>query len=238
VRLNEREIRFHVLKQRDRVPYRDIMVPLDHDMVPWPVVKQLLRDAYEVPEIEAVMALVRPDDRIVELGSGLGVVSTLLGRAVPEGRVVTVEANPGLQAQIRSVHEANGVQNVERLSGIVTAGTEEGTTGFFIHKFFPEGSQRESELSRERIEVPLIPWGRLCRDFAPTFLLCDIEGGEAELLPALEYGGIRVIVVELHPAMLSKEEIRRIFARLIGEGFVPRVELSSETVVAFERVGA
>jgi ubiquinone/menaquinone biosynthesis C-methylase UbiE len=52
---------------------------------------------------------VRPGDRILDLGSGLGQFSRAMARAAgPEGRVVGVERSPGQRAQARALARAAG----------------------------------------------------------------------------------------------------------------------------------
>ncbi|MEO1537044.1 MAG: FkbM family methyltransferase [Pseudomonadota bacterium] len=235
MRLRRRDIRLRLLRKKTSLTYRGITVPIDHDVVPIEVVEQLADKNYEVPEIEASTVLLRPDDRVVELGSGMGVVSTLMSRAVPDGRVLTIEANPTLAPQIKQVHAANGVQNVDRWQGIVVAGEEPQPVEFHLHKFFPEGSVRRSSGSRDIIHVDAIPWSRVIGEFKPTVLICDIEGGETTLIPEIDTAGLRAIIVELHPGMISQTEIGQIFRKLLADGFVPRVDLQAGTVVAFER---
>lgn len=230
--------RTRIARWGGQVSYRGLVVPLDLGVVPDAVIEQLIGNRYEVPEIVAMLSLLRPDDRLLELGSGLGVTSTLAARALPQGRVWTVEANPCLADQIRSVHDANGVHNVERWSGAVTHSDEAGAVDFHLHEMFPESSIRRSEQTVDVVSVPLIAWSQVMRDFAPSVLVCDIEGAEGELIPRVNLAGIRAVVVELHPQMLTHEEVRAVVVKLFDDGFVPRFDLWSGAVAVFERAAA
>jgi FkbM family methyltransferase len=235
--LRELGLRLHtqVARWRGQVTYRDVIVPLDLEVVPDLVIQQLLRNAYEAPEIEAMLGILRPNDRLLELGSGLGVTSTIAARTVPRGRVLTIEANPNLAHQIRRTHEANRVHNIERWSGVVTESHEPGVVEFHIHELFPESSTRGSSRTTDAISVPRISWSRVIQDFAPSVLLCDIEGGEADLLPKLDLNELRAVIVEVHPGVLTATELRAVFDKLLDDGFTPRVDLWWRGVLVFER---
>ncbi|CAN0002947.1 unnamed protein product, partial [Chrysoparadoxa australica] len=73
----------------------------------------LKQGIYERKECDAVMRVVREGDRVLELGGGIGYMSTLLSVKKKVARVVSYEANPALIPYIRSVHAANDVTNVD-----------------------------------------------------------------------------------------------------------------------------
>ena len=88
----------------------------------------------------------------------------------------------------------------------------------------------------DQVVVPVHDPVTIMAEVRPDILICDIEGGEEELIPALPLDGLRGVVIELHPHIVGREGIARIFKAFLDAGLVPMVEHSSETVVAFERV--
>jgi cyclopropane fatty-acyl-phospholipid synthase-like methyltransferase len=75
----------------------DVKVPVKNGDIS-PVIWQALESgSYEAKEAKRVAAVVKPNDHVLELGSGLSVITTLISRI--EGvKVWAVEANPATVA--------------------------------------------------------------------------------------------------------------------------------------------
>ena len=87
----------------------------------------------------------------------------------------------------------------------------------------------------DTIRCPTIDANRLIRDFAPTVLVMDIEGGELGVLTQ-PLPGVRLVVVETHPLVYGAEGVARITAALEAQGFVPADGAKKDTL-AFLRSG-
>lgn len=64
---------------------------------------------YEGSELSALRSVVRPDDRILEIGAGIGFVSAYLLRILGASRVWAVEADTRLLPIIRRTYELNAI---------------------------------------------------------------------------------------------------------------------------------
>ncbi len=64
---------------------------------------------YEGSEIGALRRVVRKGDVVLEIGAGIGFISTFLLTSLGAGRVVAVEANPDLLPTIHRTHQLNNV---------------------------------------------------------------------------------------------------------------------------------
>jgi FkbM family methyltransferase len=209
---------------------------LDEHIVP-EIRRQIYLGEYEVPEITAARKLLRDGDKVLELGTGLGIVTAIIARNVGvSGKIRTFEANPRLLEPARKLFLRNAIHNVEAVHGVLIPGTTEGTRTFHFAKNFPEGSLRLPADAQGAVEVSAIPLAQVISSFRPDVLVCDIEGAEAELIPALDASGLRAAVIELHPHRLSRQEVAAIYDNLARQGLYPMIECSSGTVVAFERV--
>jgi protein-L-isoaspartate O-methyltransferase len=71
-----------------------IRIPIDRSIITDRILYSIIRGKYESTESRAVKAYIRGDDRILELGGGLGLISALASKIVESGIVVSVEANP------------------------------------------------------------------------------------------------------------------------------------------------
>ncbi|MGG7567769.1 glycosyltransferase family 2 protein [Rhodovulum sp. DZ06] len=102
-----------------------LRLPLDPRIVTRRIEKALRKGRYEKGERRALAALLRPGDRVLELGGGLGLVSAMAALQDGVERVVVVEANPDLLPVIARTHRLNGVATAEIVHGAVAPGRGE-----------------------------------------------------------------------------------------------------------------
>lgn len=176
---------------------------------------------YESHEADALLRHLRPGDRLLDLGAGLGFLCALAARVLGEGAVVGVEAGPETIRLARKTLAANGLSGVRLVRGAVV-GEGEGEVEFGQRPAFwasglkgPEGWPANARVLR----VPARPVGKLVARFAPTVISCDIEGGELEVLTR-PLPGVRLVVVETHPQVYGPEGVARVVAGLAAQGFV------------------
>lgn len=216
--------------------YRGLKVPTKGGHVSRGVWKALYRGRYELPEIEALFALLRPKDRLLELGTGMGVVSGLAAQSHPQLQVMTYEANPAMIPVIAELHRLNAITNVQVVNAVLTRSETPGIRNFYLSKSFAVGSLLPNGTTQESVEVAACRLEDVLRDFRPDVLLCDIEGGEAELFSGQNIKGLRAVIVELHPGVIGRRAEAAIYDSMAASGLYPRIELCSGTVVAFESV--
>ncbi|MGB3247527.1 MAG: FkbM family methyltransferase, partial [Tabrizicola sp.] len=187
---------------------------------------------YEHHEADALLLHLRPGDRLLDLGAGLGFICALAARVLGEAAVVGVEAGPETVKLARKNLAANGYPGVRVMRGAVV-GAGEGEVEFGQRPAFwasalqgPEGWPENAEV----IRVPARPIGKLLARFAPTVISCDIEGGELEVL-VQPLPGVRLIVVETHPQVNGPEGVERIGAALLGQGFLAAEGARKDTLV-------
>jgi FkbM family methyltransferase len=217
------------------VTYMGLRVPVSRAHVPAPIVGQLLRNDYERPEIRAALSLVRPGDRVLELGVGLGVVGALVARSHESVRLTSFEANPSLIPYIKDLHAINGVTSIDLQNRILLHRPDRPSVPFHVNRYFPEGSLIPSEGTVAQVEVMTADFDEVVRDVNPTVLVCDIEGGEAELLAPADLSSFRALIVEMHPHQVSAERLTAIVRAALDAGLLLRLDLLSGTVLSFER---
>ncbi|MDP2080451.1 MAG: FkbM family methyltransferase [Pseudotabrizicola sp.] len=236
------KIKFALLgldRSRTTIFYQGLQVPIARSGMRSDVVMALARNYYETPEIKGLRACIRPGDRVLELGSGLGIVTALIGRACgPDGFVLSFEANPDLISDTRKFLKDHNIENVELCHAVLVPHADvDETREFHISGSFASNSMLDINDGRSvrTISVPARSVLDVVVEFKPTVLMCDIEGGEAELIPALEAGGLRAVVIELHPHILSAEQIESIYTSLARYGLQPSPCQLGGTVVMFRR---
>lgn len=230
----KRSFRRLVAKFKREHIYRGLRVPIHGAHVVKPIKDELMANRYEVPEIEALLALLRPGDRMIEVGVGLGVVSGIAARAVPDADIQCFEANPELMNPIRELHDVNAITSITLNNAILVRGAGGKMADFHIHWSFAEGSLIASGGTARTVQVPTVSLEETLATFRPDVLVVDIEGGEDALLSGLDLTGVRALVLELHPTVITRAAEIRIYKACAAAGLYPRVDLSSATVVAFE----
>jgi SAM-dependent methyltransferase len=96
---------------------------------------------------------VGPGNRVLDVGSGIGDVSLLLGKIVgPAGEVVGVERDPKSVARARARIEAASLKNISfmesDIAGVDLAGTFDAVVGRFILMYLPYPAQTLRSLTK------------------------------------------------------------------------------------------
>lgn len=216
---------------------RGMKIPKHPDITTGRVRGALREGLYERKECDAVMKVVQQGDVVLELGAGIGYMSTLIATKKPVEHVHAFEANPGLIPYIRSVHEANDVTNVT-VHNALLAPEDGAPADFFVRKNFLASSlDRESGpdsiVSVEKVEVRSLP--KTLATIRPTVLVCDIEGAEAGLLEAADWSGLRAAVIELHPQWIGQAGVQSVFDTMHKAGLTYFPKASEAKVVTFRK---
>ena len=198
--------------------------------------RSIYRGTYEQAEIECVARLLRPDDIVLELGSGCGVLSTFIAKQLSNScSLFTVEANPRLLRSIQCIAEENGVR-FTMINAVV--GDSKGSKEFYFDESFLSSStfDRGRGISKERVNV--VSMAGLLEQVRPTFIVCDIEGSEREVLAVPLPRQVRVVCSELHPHIIGDNAVSHLIRGILNQGFDLLLDLSSRRSVAFVRAGS
>ncbi len=208
-----------MLDYRETITSSGIVIPFIPSIITPPIERQMRLDRYEGGESATLGAILRPGDRVLELGGGLGLVSTIAARTPGIGRIITVEANPELVPVIRETHRLNGVHGVELRNGIATAEDGRDAT-FYLHRdFWASSMTPKRHRHLRRVRVPRLSLHRLILELDPTVIVCDIEGGEQGLFADADLSRVRAMVMELHPKVYGREGMAEVLAPLAEQGF-------------------
>ena len=225
---------------KPRTPFivsRGMNIPKHPQLTTGRVRGALKSDTYERKECEAVMRVVRPGDTVLELGGGIGYMSTLLATVKKVQRVVCYEANPALIPYIRSVHVANAVTNVDLRNALLMPKAG-GPLPFHIRHGFLSSSMDGSVDVKDIVKTVQVPQhgiAEVLQTENPSVLVCDIEGAEATLLPSGDWSGLRVAIIELHPQWIGPKGVRAVFDAMHESGLTYFPQASDGKVVTFRR---
>jgi FkbM family methyltransferase len=217
-----------------------VRLPIRRPIVSRSREKSLALGRYEPSLTSAVKESLRDNDVVLELGAGLGYISSYLRRQTGVGRIVCYEANPDLIPYIRDVHGLNKVQGVEVRHGVVTPAPPGTTLPFYIRSSTAASSLNETDGPVARIvDVPVIAWRTVVDEVQPTAAIMDIEGAELDVLEADDFGPVRRLVLETHPIVYGTAGLKRLYDALTRHGFqyksLYHVSVSTAPVITFER---
>lgn len=203
-------------RNRQVIVLDGVKISTDEREVPHHVRSLLFKEAYEIHERSLVKSIVRPGDRVLEIGAGLGVVASLAARLCGGDNLVSYEANPRLEPLIRKNFALNGLE--PRL--VMRAVNLDGRPV----RFNREDNIVSSSVGRrgtpsEVIEVPADAFDDIVRSHRPSIVIMDVEGIETDLLTLGDLGGVVHIIVEIHPQVTGQEAIDAMLARLEAIGF-------------------
>ena len=198
---------------------------------PWAttsILELMQSGAYEAPERQIVLATLRPDDVVLELGSGAGYLTTIAAGIAADVR--SFDANPEMVSVARTTVANNGRQATVTNAVL----SRDGGGGFA--SFYLAGDYAGSSLipiaGAGVIEVPVL-------DFTDaldgcSYLIVDIEGAEADLLRGA-IPNVERICVECHPGVVGLAKIVEMVRSLRDQGFALDSELSQGQVLYLER---
>jgi FkbM family methyltransferase len=202
-----------ILHNKERPPgvlLRGVKIPI-HPRFSDFMVKVMLSESYERAEADMLEGLLRPDDRVLDLGAGCGFLSTLAAKKLAPGAVMAVEADPDLVEACAATFGENDV--MAELVHAAVAATEAPvhltrTRDFWSNKLAPEAGECTVEVQ-----------GKTFRDLLnahnPTVIICDIEGAERYVAGHSLAAFVRAVLIECHSAELE----RGVTGWLVDEGF-------------------
>ena len=213
-----------------------IVIPPDPDIVT-PVVRRAILDKrFEAPKAALVSGLVRPGDRVLEIGAGIGYVTALLARERRVSSVLAVEANPRLIDYMARLHARNRVRKVRRLNAVLTNAPTDHAS-FYLRRDFWAGSLSPGPLPHVgKVSVRARNLDALLRDEGVNLIVCDVAGSEPGMFEGADLTGVDRILVELHVDLIGLAGVRTVFGVMDSQGFVYEPRHSTGSVVVFQRL--
>ncbi len=197
---------------------------------------------YEHLEARQLPRFLRDGDRLLELGAGVGFISSLASRTVKLHGPTVVEANPDLVPVIRTTHQLNGVTaDVRNAVALSRAGRDSlgiGSSGeaqFYQRTNFWGSSLGPTPGYKSVAGVPTLDFQTLVRETKPTVIIADIEGGEKDLFVDVAIEGVRHVFLEVHKNVIGLKGIADMAAALAQQGLYYDPDFSVGAVVMFSR---
>jgi len=171
-----------------------ILLPSDTVVAPGLIDPELRADisrgAYATDLIKLLPDLLREDDRVLVVGDGFGLISSLMARSELVADVIVTEADAGLVPYVESVHTLNGtpwVETVNAFPGIARRGRA---------PFFSRRDPRQSSLRPEdgpwlRVSMaPFIDLDLVLVEARISLIVWTCAAGAASMLAAANLRGV------------------------------------------------
>jgi FkbM family methyltransferase len=196
------------------------------------VVQSLSKGSYEREELQLISAVLSPNDVVLEVGAGLGLVSTFCAKRLGSARVFAYEADPDLEPCIRETYALNDVEPTLEMCAI---GPRAGRVTLRRDKHFISTSVARRRVGAKPVEVPGKALDYVVERVRPTLLLVDAEAAERELFDGAELPGVTKVVLELHDHVIGPDGTDRVRQDLAGAGFKEDRRLSSNMHLVLRR---
>ncbi len=194
--------------------------------------------SYEQEEARQLPYVLQEGERVLELGTGLGLISALCASSNLVERILTIEANPRLIAYIKKVHDINRLSHkIELRNAVALPSPNANSMKFYRRADFWASSLDPAPWGYEEvIDVPAIDLNLLIAEFRPSLMIVDIEGGERLLFDKIELGTTQKIMMEVHQNVIGRRGMKAVFDALSARGFHYDQWHSSHNVVTFSHI--
>ena len=196
------------------------------------VEQALTKGSCERDELQLIGNLLCPGDRVLEIGAGLGLVSTYCAKRIGSDRVFAYEADPDLEPCIRETYQLN---DVDPFLEICAIGSRPGRVTLYRDKHFISASVARRRAGVHPVEVSGKALNYVVEKAQPTLLVVDGEGAEPELFDGAELPTVRRIVLESHDRVIGPDGTDRVLGQLQRIGFRLHRGLSSPEHLALTR---
>ncbi|NOU38251.1 MAG: FkbM family methyltransferase [Ferruginibacter sp.] len=192
----------------------------------------IVNGQYEMGEYTIVSQKISKQDVVMEIGTGLGFISSYCSTIVGSNNVHTYEANPLNIVKAREVFKKNNVS--PNITNALLA-NDNGATNFSINKKSRLASSVSININNENIHLQKLNINEIISKIKPSFLIMDIEGGEYDIFKIINFQSIKKVQFELHPSILGEDKCEEIFTLLAKSKFEKVIDLEDGRNFYFEK---
>lgn len=206
----------------DHICYAGVEIGKTPGLITPRVQRSMELGRYEMAEVKVVGHSLKPGDRVLDIGGGVGFLATRLALHDAVEEVLTVEANPSLINVIEDTFARNKVADCAScLHGAFLNGDAGSDIDFYVRRNFWASSLTGANKSYvDVVQIPRLDLNAVLAEFRPTLIVCDIEGGEVDLVEQHDLSRVDRIVMEAHPGAYGKEGLAALFKAMGEQGFV------------------
>jgi|GEM_PF-6079550 FkbM family methyltransferase len=203
------------------IKYKGFKIDTNNKFFDLSLRKMFLYQQYEWKELSILEKTIEINDKILEMGTGMGVTAMFAASIVGVKNVITFEVNPELIPVIKKNFELNGM-NIHLEHKALVSDSEAGLKKkFYFDSDFLSGSALSNPLDKEIVYVDSERFLSVLEKEKPSYLIIDIEGEESELFKIKLPNCIKKICVEVHPFFenVGDNKISEVLKYLMQQGF-------------------
>lgn len=203
-----------------------------------PGIERPLRDnSFQSGACDRLRGLLLRGDRVLQIGAGIGLGSSVAAKVDGVQDVTAIEANPELVAVIRETHRLNGLSGIDLRNGVVVATRRKRAPFYLRADIWASSTEAESGDFVKKKHLPCLNIQDLIREKNPTVIVCDLEECEPGLFDDADLSGVRAMLVEFPPKVNDAETVERITGQLKARGLLCEVAQEPSAVRVFRRDG-
>lgn len=214
--LQSLKYRWHLWRNTRILETQGVRVRTGKDDIPEALRIGLFKGRYEDAECMLAERILSPGSRVLEIGTGIGLISLVATRIAGQGNVLSCEANPKMEETIRANYALNGWEPNLRMHAVTADGRD---VTFFRNDNVISSSVYERDTESTEITVPSVAVDTLIHEHRPSAILMDVEGAELELLKTADLAGVQSLIIEMHPHIIGDAAVEDIVQTLAGQGF-------------------
>ncbi|MEJ2228770.1 MAG: FkbM family methyltransferase [Alphaproteobacteria bacterium] len=202
-----------------------VKLEVNRKHMPPDVVRALYKERYEKRKSLLVREVVRPGDRVLEIGAGTGFISVLCAQRCGADAVLSFEANPANLPIIRRNFELNGITPQLRGQAISASGGKKRLyvapnllSSSLLEKGTTNGEETNKQTNASE-EIETCGIAEVINEFRPNCITMDVGGAEAEILKIAPLDGVVKIIVATHEHVISKNTLDEMSKHLKSHGF-------------------
>jgi FkbM family methyltransferase len=222
----------------DIVDHFGVRIPINPEIISDKIAERIRGGLYEHKEAQQIKRIVQPGERILEIGGGIGFISTLCSKNPNTEAIRVFEANPQLLPFINEVHALNTVSNAEAVNAVLINGTRPAALDFYVRQHFWASSlSPEPNGYVKSFSVPTRSFAQEVEEFRPSLIICDIEGGELDLFMNANLTGVARVYLEVHQKVIGRRGMKALFDAFSARNFHYDQRYSQGSVVMFSHIG-
>lgn len=202
------------------------------------VMNSISNGTYEWQERHLLADIVQAKERVMEIGGGIGYISSALMASGLVEKMISYEANPALIPIIQETWRING-HIAECKNAVLLNSKDVKNIKFYIRSDFWASSLSPDPWGYESVEhVPALDFQDQINEFSPTLIVCDIEGGEIDLFSSvnLSESGVKKVFLEIHPQVSGRHKIKDLFDYFSSHNFHYDAWHSSRCCILFSHI--
>lgn len=202
------EIKYRIrnITKPDDIELYGVKLNINHPSISNELRKFFYNESYEGSEIRVLKKVLTKNDKVLEIGAGIGFISTYCSKQIGSENVVAYEANPKMVEKIKETYQENDIKPT--INNIILS-NENSEMSFYLEKNFWSSSMVKRNEDAKEIKVKTKNINNEISKYKSTFLIIDIEGGEEHLIPIIDFNAINKVLIELHPSIIGNKSISK-----------------------------